>query len=91
MIEIKNKFCFQMLDGMLDALDRLIQHFVQHFICGHANYALKVDILSSKRHFQSFSVVYILNQQFIFVGCATRICHHSKHVAALANDDDGLC
>ena len=77
---------------MLDGFDRLIQHFVQHFVCGHAHYALKkVDILSSERHFQSFSVVCILNQQFVFVGCSTSIFNHSKHVAVQANDDDGLC
>ena len=71
----KKNFCFQMLVGMLDAFDRLIQHFVQHFICGHAHYALKVDILLLEHHFQFFFI----------------IVHHSKHVAAQANYDDGLC
>ena len=52
---------------------------------------LEVNILSLERHFQSFSVVGILNQQFVFVGCSTRIFNHSKHVAAQANDDDGFC
>ena len=67
-----------MLDGMLDAFDRLIQHFVKHFTCGH------------EHHFQSFSVVSILNQQLVFVGCSTSILNHSKRVAAQANDKDGL-
>ena len=62
-----------MLDGMLDAFDCLIQHFVQRFICGHAHYAPKVDILSSEHHIESFSVVCILNQQFTFLGCSTSI------------------
>ena len=40
-MEIKNKFCFQMLDGMLDAFDRFIQQFAQHSISGHAQNTLK--------------------------------------------------
>ena len=91
MIEIKNKFCFQMLDGILDAFDRLIQHFVKHFIVGMCITLQKLDILLSERNFQSSSVVCILNQQCVFVGCSTSIFNHSKHVAAQANDDNGLC
>ena len=44
-----------MVDGMLDAFDRFIQHFTQHFICGHAQNVLKVDILLFDHHFQSVS------------------------------------
>ena len=52
----------------------------------------EVDISSSERHFQSFSVVCILNQQFVFVGYSTSIFdNHPKHVAAQANNDDRPC
>ena len=46
----------------------------------------KFDILSSERHFQSFSEVYIIDQQFVFSVCFTSILNHSKQ----ANDNDGF-
>ena len=91
MIEIKNKFFFRMLDGMLDAFDHLIQHFKQHFISGHAHYTLKVDILSSECHFRPISAVCILNQQSVFLVCFTSIFNQFQHVAALANEDCEFC
>ena len=77
---------------MLDAFDHLIQHFVEHFICGHAHYAPEnSDIFSSEHRFQSFSVVRIMNQQFVFSACFMSIFNHSKHVAVQANDNGRFC
>ena len=93
LIETKNKFCFQMLDGMLDAFDRFTSSNISPntLFVGMRTTLYEVDILSSDRHFRSIPAVCPLNNQFLFLVCFTDIFNQSKLIAAQAKNDHEFC